>query len=198
MNDNRTPIDDAIDRAVRDIVRRDPPAGFRARVLSRLEAPAHRALLWPSLAAGALAVVVLAVVVLRDTAPELPQGSTQVAEHQPAPAAPRTDDARPGPAVSVPAPAPPARRAPRAEPIRTATFGPRDGRIAAASIPLAPPAAAIEPAMPPAVDAEPGAPSPAPIVVPPLSAPGPIEIPAIVVPPIQIPRMPHAPVPPPR
>jgi hypothetical protein len=199
MNDNWTRIDDAIDRAVRDIMRRDPPAGFRGRVLSRLDAPSRRTLLWPALAtAGALAAVVLAVLVLRDAPPTPSQAGPQVAEHQPTPAPPRTDDARPVADVTLPAPEPPARRAPRAAPLRTATFGPRDGRVAAASLPLTAPAAATEPVIPPPADAEPDAALPPPIVIRPLSAPGPIEVAPIVVPPIRIPRMPNTPVPPPR
>jgi hypothetical protein len=69
MSEHRTRIDNAIDRAVRDIMRHDPPAGFRCRVLSRLArasapsavAPARRAFLWSGLAAAAAAIAMLAI-----------------------------------------------------------------------------------------------------------------------------------------
>lgn len=189
MNDGRLRIDDAIDRAVRDIMRRDPPAGFRGRVLSRLDAPVRRALTWPRLAAaaGTLAVVALAVVLLRDAPPEPSIASSPVAATPPAVPSPASDAVQPR-VNSAPVTGPPPRRQPRAEPVRTATFPPRDGRVSAASLPPAaarnaPSAPALEETMPSALP---------PIGVAPLAAPGPIEIAPIVVPPIQIPRVPSA------
>ena len=63
-------MDMAIDRAVRRMMHVDPAAGFRRRVMSRIDAPpARRLFLFPAYAAGAaaLAILVLAVVVTRDS-----------------------------------------------------------------------------------------------------------------------------------
>lgn len=85
--------DRAIDRAVRDIMSVEPPAGLRRRVLSRLDAPPRRATLlpWFTGAVAALAAVVLAVLLL---------------EPSPAPVAPPVvEQAAKAPAPSAPAPA---------------------------------------------------------------------------------------------
>src|SRR5262245_61157193 len=63
-------IDRAIDRAVRAMIQIDPPAGLRRRVLSRLDAPL-RAPFLPrfAFAAAALAVLVIAIMVIRRGGP---------------------------------------------------------------------------------------------------------------------------------
>lgn len=83
-------IDRAIDRAVRDIMSVEPPAGLRRRVLSRLDAPPRRATLlpWGMGVVGALAAVVLAVLLLKPSpAPVAPPVVEQAAQ-APAPSAP--------------------------------------------------------------------------------------------------------------
>ena len=197
MNDRRTRIDDAIDRAVRDLVRRDPPAGFRRRVLSRLDSPAApRTFLRPGLATAAAALAVVTMVVLvRDE----PDG--------PAPAPQRTAVGEPAPSPAV-VPTPPAQghtaergapprmhRTSEDEPVRMATFGPRDGRVSAASLKeTPPPAARLDEA---AAEHATMAPPP-PIAVGRIEPPPPLAIPPIVVVPIQIPRMQLPPASPPR
>lgn len=196
MND-RTRIDDAIDRAVRDIVRRDPPAGLRARVRSRLAAPTRRVLTWPRLAVAtaAAAMLVTAIVTMRPAVlPPSPPGARQSAVDRQV-----AEQAQPPVAAAAPFTAStpvPARRVEAArEPLRTATFGTRDGRISAASLdtgtvpPPAPGGAAAEGTF---------TASPAPIVVDALLPPAPIEIAPIVVAPIHLPRIQPSPAAPPR
>ncbi len=81
-------------------------------------------------------------------------------------------------------------------PVRTATFGPRDGRVAAASLDAAT-AAPTVPARATATESQSAA-SPPPIVIEALVPPAPIEIPPIVVAPIQLTRIQPSPATPPR
>ena len=202
MNEPRTPFDDAIDRAVRDLVRRDPPAGLRGRVLARLHEPPRRMPLWPGLAiaSAALAIVAFGELVRRGTSEppaRVPHAETTTTS------APVVE-----PITTAPANAPSrverserAHRALGAEPVRTATFGPRDGRVSAATLAVSP-ETPVEPASPPAAAARDEQQSPSlsltPIVVPPLTPPTPLEIAPLVVPPIHVPRMQMTPVSPPR
>jgi hypothetical protein len=198
MNDSRTRVDEAIDRAVRDLMRREPPAGFRARVLSRLEAPARRIAFWPSLAAAAGMVVIAAIGInLREArVDEAPEAAPAVVSPSAAP--PPLPEAAPHAQSGASAVGPAARRTPRAEPIRTATFPPPDGRVSATSLP--PTHSDPAEAMPSLVldETELSLPSPSSIEVRPLTTPQPIEIAPIIVPPLQIPRTPQAPASPPR
>ena len=64
-----SPLDRAIDRAVREMMHIDPPPGLRRRVLSRLEPPvARRPLFLPRyvFAAAALAMLIVAAMFMRD------------------------------------------------------------------------------------------------------------------------------------
>jgi hypothetical protein len=207
MTEHRTRLDDAIDRAVRDMLRHEPPAGFRRRVLARLQrtsagskavAPARRTVLWPGLAAAAAAIVIIALVnvFVRDVPQSAVTPRPEVAARVP-------DNPPP---VGIPAPRVEAassertgeragRRAPRREPVRVATFGPRDGRVSATSVRERPLPATTAGQI--AVE-EPIAGGPPPIAVTPLSGPPPLEITPIVVAPILIPRVQLAPVSPPR
>lgn len=187
MTDSRTGLDETIDRAVRDMMRQEPPAGFRRRVLSRLDATARRSQLWLRLvaAAGTLAVVALAFGVLRDR-PVEPRRDVRVSPGAPAPGRQAVRDPASRSEVGIPAAGRQPRRAPQAEQLRTATFGPRDGRVSAASLtPLAHllPASIAAAHSDTAEETLPLAPA---IVVPPLTPPDPIEIAPIVVTPLQI------------
>ena len=178
-----SPLDRAIDRAVREMVQVDPPPGLRRRVLSRLDAdtrPAARITVRYAWAAAAF-VVVLAAVMFTRGRPDAPVAAVPVASQAavvPAPA----------PEVRPVAPQPPA-AAPRATPRRATreaipmprvsnVFGPRSRGVTAASDSGA---EAIR--TPPASSAseQPGAVPP--LVSPPLTA-APIETPAIVIPPL--------------
>jgi hypothetical protein len=198
MTENQTRLDDAIERAVRNIMRRDPPPGLRARVLSRLDAPTRTTFAWPQLATAAVAVaaVAIALVMLRDAqpVPSAPAGATQtVAAGQSAQAPPPITETPPG--AGTPA-GPRPRAAPRREPVRTVTFGPRDGRIAAANLRTAPARVSDPPGEPTADDAP--VPLPPAVFVDALTPPRPIEIAPIVVVPIEIPRIRLVPASPPQ
>src|SRR5262245_31581412 len=96
-----SPIDRAIDRAVRDIMRVDPPAGLRRRVMARIEAAPRRSILFPrfTVAAAALAMLLLTIVVLtKKTVP--PPASPPEAASRPIPAAPPVDAQQPPAAVA--------------------------------------------------------------------------------------------------
>lgn len=197
MNDRRTRIDDAIDRAVRDLVRRDPPAGFRRRVLSRLDSPAApRTFLWPGLATAAAALAVVTMMVLGRDEPGGPTPAPQqTAVGEPAPS-PAVVPATPSQGHTAERGAPPRlRRTSEEEPVRMATFGPRDGRVSAASLEEPPPPAArLDEAAAEHASLAP----PPPIAVGRIEPPPPLAIPPIVVVPIQIPRMQLPPASPPR
>jgi hypothetical protein len=170
-------IDEAIDRAVRDIMGAEPRAGLRARVLGRLTRPERPWFTFPQLAAAAalIAIVIVGTTVLlrnRDGAVPYP---SHTAKQQPAPIhlpapLPQVAETDPPRATSVPRPIQ-----------RRAVFPPR-GSVAAASLPpdAAPPIAAA-PAETPG-DPEPSAPSLKPIVI------APVTIAPIVVAPIRPPR----------
>jgi hypothetical protein len=187
MNDRRTRIDDAIDRAVRDLVRRDPPAGFRRRVLSRLDSRARRTLLWPGVATAAAALAVVTMTFVMRTEPPAPAAPVQHAStSEPAPPAALPAAPAPQGRASEPAAPPRVRRAPASEPLRMATFGPRSGRVSAASVTegTPPDATAVEP-----VPEDVTLPAPPPLAVGAIEPPPPLAIQPIVVVPIQIPQI---------
>jgi hypothetical protein len=203
MTESRTRIDDAIDRAVRGMLRRDPPAGFRRRVLSRLErasarskaeAPVRRTFVWRGLAAAGAVIAILAIVnvVVRDV-PRPVSAPPDVAARVPGgPPAPAPVSA-PEPGSDAPAADASPRRPLLREPVRTATFGPRDGRISAASIRAATPIAATT-----AIITESTNVPVSPVAGAPPPGLSPLEIPPIVIPPIQIAPVQVAPLSPPR
>lgn len=97
--------DRAIDRAVRQMMSPEPPAGLRRRVLARLEGPAPRARLFPSLlvTTAAFAVLVLAVIVFGPAggpSREDVQVAAPPVQSVPGPAAPLT--ALPAPVAAQP------------------------------------------------------------------------------------------------
>ncbi|MEO5895717.1 MAG: hypothetical protein ABIS06_08450 [Vicinamibacterales bacterium] len=140
-------LDHAIDSAVRDIMQLDPRPGLQRRVLSRLGAPVHASSWMPRLLVplGALTCILAAVFVLSYR--ERPE---PVVAKAPA-AAPVAVPAAPG-AVASAAAAPAAVKTlhapgritqsrssrPRRVSTSTAVFGPRTGRVAAASVPILP------------------------------------------------------------
>jgi len=104
---NGDEIDDAIDTVVRQIMRTEPPAGLRARVMSQLAAPERRSgLTMPRLAAAAAFAVCLVVgfVATRDrTAPIAePVRTVEVASA----AAPSPSAVTPAPTAMPPVTAP--------------------------------------------------------------------------------------------
>jgi hypothetical protein len=180
-----SPLDRAIDRAVRKMMHVDPPPGLRRRVLSRLEPrAAERRLFVPRYAWGAAALVVLIVAMMftRNHRPEpaaiVPQPSV-VAGGPPPREGPATS--RQAPLLIAPAPtsrSSPSRITREAIPMpRIANvFGTRTAEVSAADD------SGVEAVWP-------GAENPsnaiAPLVIIPLT-PAPIETPAIVVPPLVI------------
>jgi hypothetical protein len=93
-------LDDAIDRAVREMMNVDAGPAFRARVLARLDRPAPRRMTWPRLAAigAAMAALVLAIVLTRtsDTGDLAPVAVGQ--PQAPAPTVARKSEPAPRPA----------------------------------------------------------------------------------------------------
>ena len=96
---HKSPLDRAIDRAVRTMMHVDPAPGLRRRVLSRLDSPgADRRLFLPGYAWGAAAIVILIAGVMftrphrTEPGAAVPQPST-VATEAPPP--------REGPAASI-------------------------------------------------------------------------------------------------
>jgi hypothetical protein len=195
-----SPIDRAIDRAVRKMMQIDPPAGLRRRVMSRIEAPApRRTIFLPAFAAAAavLAVLVLGIVAARNgrvspitvEAPAVavvveraPAADAPVA---PAPASVETSSPRTRPVVT------PRRAGFHREPIPMARvddiFGTRTTAIAAAADPTAD---AIWTG--PADSAGGAAAAPAAIVVDPVGV-APIETAPIVIAPLFVGRPVNAP-----
>lgn len=187
-------IDRAIDRAVRDMMWIDPPAGLRRRVLSRLEAPARRASLFPrfALAAAALAVLAIGAVLLRQGPPPATVSPSTVTVAAP----PKTVE----PNVRLNPPAPPVVE--RAAPRRTAArrdglirmpaianvFGPPDGRVAGASV--------AEPGAVRPAGIEPGTSADATPAIFPSSTPSPSQIDELIIPPLEVKPLQIAPLPP--
>jgi hypothetical protein len=183
-----SPIDRAIDRAVREIVQVDPPVGLRRRVLSRLaSAPQRRASTVPWYAWGTamVAVAILVVVLARDRSPQ-PTTAGQVPAQAADVKAPAPERAAELPTVTSTPVAPDRGALPRVtrEAIRMPrvqnVFGAPSPVVAAADATLGDPTQ-------PGSDAGPektpsGVP---PLVVPPL-APSPIETPAIVIQPLVV------------
>jgi hypothetical protein len=183
-----SPLDRAIDRAVREMMHVDPPAGLRRRVLSRLQpSVTRRPLFLPRhvFAAVAIAILVVVAMFMRD-----PGGSR--VETQPSVASSTQPRVQPVPAPA-PQPAKDSRISARGAPItrerirmpRVANvFGTETSRVSAAadagsdavwtgdsgdpkgalSNPVAP--LVVAPLMPPAIETPP-------IVIPPLVIPGP-------------------------
>jgi hypothetical protein len=183
---HESPLDRAIDRAVREMMHVDPPPGLRRRVLSRLETPvAKRRLFVPRYAWGAAALVILIVAVMftRDDRSEpvtvVPQPPVAARESTP----PLEPSAAP-PRAPVPAPRPTASRVPSPlvtrDPIPmpriTNVFGTRTAGVSAAA------ESGVEAVWP---GADPPSNAVAPLVIAPLT-PVPIDTPAIVIPPLVI------------
>jgi hypothetical protein len=182
---NESDIDNAIDRAVRDIMHAEPRAGFRGRVLARLRSTSSPEGSWLTLprAAAAMAVLAIAIAVgalLRTNDPQVPAGTPVVAQKE----TPAQTDLRP---VTPPAPVTvePGTKTPEARPSREpAVAFPPPGTVTAASVP---------PDVTPSARPAPGATSelivltPVPLVIAPLIVP-PIVIPPIVIQPTRTPR----------
>lgn len=183
-------IERAIDRAVRDIMSAEPPAGLTRRVLSRLDAPPPRATLrpWYIGAVGALAAVVLAVLLLEPSpSPVAPSAVEQVAKapapSAPAPAATPTPQSTPGQATVARTHA--ARRTMTDTPIRMPrianVFGTAGAGVAAAAADIED---VVFPETPAAAAREQTA-----------WTPRPISVPQIAIPPLQVERIRVEPMP---
>jgi hypothetical protein len=175
MTNNSYPrrlLDDAIDRAVHELVQAEPRPGLRRRVIAKVNAPARRSS-WAIrvlLPAGAMAAIVLLAMWLRPgtTQPAEPPVS-QVVQQQPATAPPQVE--APAPITSAPT-APPAvarRSSPRRQPPVQFAFGAPTDRVSATSVtkPLDRPAAPADGPGAPAMDL--------PMALPPLHI-APIEV----------------------
>ena len=184
-----SPLDRAIDRAVREMMHVDPPPGLRRRVLSRLEpSAARRPLFLPryAFATAALAMLILVAMFMREhrATPVDSDAPPSVASSTP----PRTQPVRaPGPhagkdpKATAHGPSAPITREPIRMPRVADVFGARTTRVSAAADPGSEGLWTGDPADPKDMPSNP---------VPPLSvAPimaAPIETPAIVIPPLVI------------
>ena len=138
-------FDKAIDRAVREMLDVDPPAGLGARVMRRIaekdRVSRKRIILWTAVPLGAAAALVLALLPLR-TVDRHAQPSATIATVD----SPRTPSPGATPAVG----APPQRPRTTATPAVAATARPRaiaaaERTIAAAAFTAAEPATELEP-----------------------------------------------------
>lgn len=138
-------LDRAIDGAVREMLDVEQPAGFRGRVLDRIEggSPAitsglgvasafRRKIYWAAVPLAAAAIAILAVLLPRHA--ERPQPSVTVATSQPQPTIPPATPPVPEPVVA-------AARQPRPQPSRVV----ERAVVAAAFEPAAPVGTPIEP-----------------------------------------------------
>ena len=180
-------IDDAIDQAVRDIMRAEPPAGLRGRVLTEIERPSRRFQFRPAFAGAALlAVAAVLVAVLLRPAPSSAPESIAARQDQPAPVP------SPVPDVKTPPAAPPAvtdstDRVPQPtphSPDRDRVVFPPQGMVAAANVPVdAEPAVALV-SLPDSAVGTADAKTPEPPIVVPRIEIAPIVIAPIVITPI--------------
>jgi type IV secretory pathway VirB10-like protein len=82
-------LDDAIDRAVRDIMSAEPRPGLRERVLRQIDVPPRWRITLPAVVGAAACAAVLIALVLPDRPPrQTPPSSTSVARTPPAAATP--------------------------------------------------------------------------------------------------------------
>ena len=136
-------LDDAIDRAVREMMSAEPASNLRQRVLDTITRPRRRAIAWSALAYGsaALAAIVLLVVSVVTRRPDVPEtrvaGTTTVSP-APAPtkATPVDPQPAPQPSLSLPgrsASSPGQARGTSTPPVGVPHFA--DRRVEAASIP---------------------------------------------------------------
>jgi hypothetical protein len=126
---NERDIDDAIDHAVREIMSVEPRAGFRGRVLGKLDR--HEPAAWltmPRIASAAALFVLVLVGLMTSRSGVDPEPQSTVATNQPAPT------------VETPAAAPPPVSQPSSEPNRErdvrrlAPVFPEPGAVAAANV----------------------------------------------------------------
>jgi hypothetical protein len=95
---DRGQLDNAIDRAVREMLDAEPPPGLRGRVIDRIESPRRGfAWIWIAAPVAAAAIVVLAVLLPSKSAPPVVEPVTTVATKE--------TTAPPQPATSTPPPA---------------------------------------------------------------------------------------------
>jgi hypothetical protein len=167
-------LDDAIDRAVQELVCAEPRPGLRRRVLDGLHAPPARRSWIPRLLVpvGAIAAVVMLAILLKPAPPSTPGAQPIPVAQAPTAAAPVVDTAT-QPPVALQRPA--SRIAPRSAPV-TFSFGPPTRRVSATSVADPGAAVSIEPAGDEAAPAQRDA----------ISRIAPIVIPSITIRPIEV------------
>ncbi|MBA3639494.1 MAG: hypothetical protein H0W53_09440 [Acidobacteria bacterium] len=145
--DKPGPLDGAIDEAVRTMTAVDPRPGLRRRVTHAISTPPRRTygLRFGLAAVGLVAVALVSIIVWRPSTPARPVHAPQVAETAPAAPAPPLAGPQAVEAPVPPAAAPtPVRPRPRVMPTPESIFGPRQGKVAAASVPRARASSAAE------------------------------------------------------
>ena len=185
MTNNNYPrrlLDDAIDRAVHELVQAEPRPGLRRRVIAKVNAPAKRSS-WAVrflLPASAMAAVILLAVWLRPVTPpaaEVP--APQVVQQQPTAAPPRVQAPVTIPSAPAAAPVVARRSSPRRQPPVQFSFGAANDRVSATSVtePADRAARPIDSAGAPVIDP--------PMALPPIHI-APIEVQPIVIKPIEV------------
>lgn len=147
--DKRGPLDGAIDRAVREMMTVDPRPGLRHRVTHSIKTPAPRShgFGFGLAALGLVVVALVSIMVWRPSTPAGPVHAPPVAVKAPAaPAAPLAgSQAVQAPVAPPSAPvAAPVRPRPNVMPTPESIFGPRQEKVAAASLPPARVTSAID------------------------------------------------------
>lgn len=135
-------LDDAIDRAVQELVSGDPRPGFRRRVLEALSAPPARRswIPWMLVPAGTVAVVLTLAALLRPVPASPPERPASSIAQVPAAKTPAV--ATEHPPAPAPDPPPARKNAGRSAPV-TFVFGPPTDRVTATSVSDAPDSVSI-------------------------------------------------------
>ena len=171
-------LDDAIDRAVHELMDAEPRPGFRRRVLGKLKEPAGSRLSWAPrllIPAGVLMAVLIVGSWLRPAPPVLAPSPEAVAHRAPEAASPRATE-KPTPETPKPSIAPrEAKRRPAARDESIPfTFGAPTGRATATSVDVPEPQASP-------VTTDPSLRQIAPLVQPPPIPLRPIELKDIIL-----------------
>ena len=184
MTNNNYPrrlLDDAIDRAVHELVQAEPRPGLRRRVIAKVNAPAKQSS-WAVrflLPAATMAAIVLLAVWLRPVAPPAQAPAPQVVQQQPTVPPPQVQPRAPIAGAPAPAPVLVRRSSPRPQPPVQFTFGAPTDRVSATSVtePTDRSTIPVESVGAPAIDSL--------MALPPIHI-APIEVKPIVIKPIEV------------
>jgi hypothetical protein len=180
-------LDDAIDRAVRDIMRAEPRTGLRGRVLTEIERQ-PRGFVFRRAFAGAALLAVAAVLVAVLMRPSRTPAPERIAVRQEQPAAAPAAPASPvivTPQAPPPPPSDPPSRPPATRPLQGNQVAfPPQGTVTAANAPVAAEAAVTLVSLPDSAIGTADAKTPEPPIVVPRIEVRPISVPPIAITPM--------------